>query len=463
MAELSIVQKLISGAEVEVPMLSGTIEAREWRAISTPRNAEARYEEKFEIVINDVNESLLHDGKVLLDALLENAERAANNTIDAQTYWLRIQPDGATAATETLLFGGSYQLQTFPGVDNLQTLFEQSFGLAQLTLLRGGIEDVASTNSNTVTLDNRNATLTLPVGGTHGGRIQKTTVVHSTSRYISKFWAGIKPRLYEFGASDWIPTWDVHEGSGVQTSTEADAGTASGSREVFPMVDPATISTRNDRRLSLRLSDIAASGDDLTHYIGRYRILIRMRCIGAGIAARLRVTAGINDGEAVEVGSVDVTFDDYEEWQIVELQNSVQIPEYSFRQLTKDLELGQFGFHFYVDDLNQTYSASEKIVLDYIRLMPADHFVRCDIDHSTPVGSFNFPLYVFTYEDGEIDAIGEIATQGAYNQYRIDENNWSLPVEGGELVIATSQEDDSGTNEAFSVTVQHVKQHRLFA
>lgn len=394
-------------------------------------------------------DTAINEGSQPLEELLRQGALWKENPSRAQSVWFEWQPDGASVQRAAVV--GGY-LQPLPGRTHSPHVERGQPIRANLVIKRWGWESPQTRQEGVVasgggwfmpsgpptypgqqlgTISATGGTVDIAAGGTAPGRM-KLLKIRKMSGNVITAWMGIKPT--NMGVANFTPVWEAEIGAGGAQCTLTDSDSTASNGTYYSV----TFTTLNDNGLPYRISNIGPSGTEGAgatpippDFWGQYLVLMRYRLpsVAGGEVFGATLKAGVVNKVALD--EVLITAEDAASgWNWIEM-GEVVIPGFATRN-------GYAGDVWYSFDLQlqQIAGTLTDFDVDCFLLIPTEHYCRVG---SASLTSTLEEIVVETAENDEVFAWQRlIDDEEALYMLFPEPRNWNVPIEGGVLVIATT-------------------------
>jgi len=283
------------------------------------------------------------------------------------------------------------------------------------------------------------------ITGALPGRIESIRFLGVTGS-LSTFWCGIRPTNH--GTSFFYPVWDLEDGTlGTDTSKVVDATASGGNVAQVTFATQAGMYERASMTVLQRITPDTAYED----MIGKYHVLLRAKN-DSGVTCNLQMKTGYASSTNFDEGEIQYDFSNTV-FQYVDM-GVVEIPPFSYRSAYQASNLVK---NFEIQIWAARTAGSDKLNIDCIILVPADHFT-----YSTgSSGGTDASTIHYVNEDGEQVVLGknssgepDIGVLGTFV-------NWEYPLEGGTLVFVGERAGPASEFDTINLTLTYIKRYLM--
>lgn len=276
---------------------------------------------------------------------------------------------------------------------------------------------------------------------------------------VNRAWIGIRPTYKT--VTGFTPIIEAEGGFGAGVTVGTDAITAAdvtASNNLVVAVDFATTTT-NAKRVGMNFANIPGISGTGNEYIGRYHILLRCK-LSAAQEVMIQLRAGLINSTNGLTPCQAVPFSDTN-WRIVDL-GEVQVPSVSRPLSTSEvLDVENIVLSQVLEIWVERLGTAVTLSLDYVALVPAEHFLFVDNVRIFGDASSGYTGLVVckVFPDNEVLVIGRgTSLFDASPIYTL--RDWTIPPDGGYLVMVGERTSSHVLADKFSIEVNYAKRFR---
>lgn len=400
---------------------------------------------------------------------LEQARLWGSDSLRANTLWLKARP-GGQYARRFVVIGGMLVELTSPGADlfvgkrvkrGSLTLFlhvappeaNDARDVGQLPDFvpagGGGRHPVVGTypdadaSSDGLALSCLGGVMEVAGRGTRPGRIGVLALAAdaSVAQKIEQYWVGIKSLYYEAGvASEFEPSWMIDDGTYTYLGDPFSMSAGGAGADAYVRGVITYNSDEFGRCFTVKLSQVYA-GSYPEHFIGRFRVLLRVNLSAAVQTIRCRLGYGMataTDGEGLVYSDpVYITTVGAGTYRLIEI-GSVTIPPFGYRAG------GDVDALLQLDANHLEVAGSAQIDFNRFILIPERRVYLPE--STTTITSGDNQTAVYTAPDDKVSAL-------VYNAGTLKglpsvqpTPDFYMPAEGGLIVVAGAGADNASSN-----------------
>ncbi|RPI24875.1 MAG: hypothetical protein EHM70_20745 [Chloroflexota bacterium] len=264
---------------------------------------------------------------------------------------------------------------------------------------------------------------------------------------IDRLWLGIRP--VNSGLADFNPLWELElgtPGTGFATATDADASPAAGANN--SLIGAVGTSSAEAAGITVVQAAPAAVSDD---FVGNYLVLLRAK-LSAANQVLLQMKCGFSSAATFAPVGEPRPFADTA-YRFVEM-GEISIPPFSYRNGAQGPDMLK---NFEIQIWAERTGAAVNLSLDCLVLVPTDHFVSTA---GAAIVAGGARERIYTFEDGEQQAIGLSATDEPNVNLECHPRNWHIPIGGGSLVVAGERTASQVITDKVSIVLNITHRHR---
>lgn len=276
--------------------------------------------------------------------------------------------------------------------------------------------------------------------GTLASRISLLQMVApAASKGLNQVWVGI--REARNGHTDFVSFWDASKGRLESGFFDTDGSAKNSQKAVFNFLDSEDLI----RRLRLKVGEIIDVGGEISHYVGRYLILARLKVSEANTRIFIQMRYG-NAANELKVKHQYLFIEPTPTWQLVPI-GELQIPAGVNRiNAVNDIRNSE------IELWAGRRTGAGKLEIDGLILIPSRHILR--IQNQEILSSLTTDIECRTHEDDlmtiEISMSPDGPVYSAYPRSR----HFNLPHDGGLFVLAGQRSGVSSLTDTVNLTLR---------